>query len=212
MSPAEPGPARGGADERLRLFIAVLPPKAVLAALAEAQAALELSLRATEKASHPRWVRPEGIHLTLRFLGDTPAEGIPAIERAMAAVAATTSPHVLRLGDLGTFGGRRPRVVWAGLSGAVAELQACALALAGALAQAGLAEDPRGWRPHLTLARAPARAGRAQREALRAAVADAPSLPPLPIPIRELHLIRSVLGPGGARYSTLAVVKFTARP
>ena len=214
MHPPEDRTDGAPAPAGLRLFIAVQPPPDVRDALRTARAGLERALR-TAEASLPtgaaqgpplrlRWVRPEAIHLTLRFLGQTPAAQLPAIERALATAAAATPAHTLRLQALGSFGGRRPRVVWANLGGAVAELEACARALNAALAGAGLPAEARELRPHLTLARVPDRAGRARRAALLAAIDDAGTLPPLPIPVRELHLIQSVLSPGGARYATLA--------
>ena len=63
-----------------------------------------------------RWVRPEGIHLTLKFLGDVEQSRLSDIERALCGACTLHVPFGLRFGDLGCFpNSRRPRVVWVGI-------------------------------------------------------------------------------------------------
>ena len=195
-------PAGGGGSSRL--FIAAVPPPAVRDALVAAQDALR-ACRASGAGPRVRWVRPEVMHLTLRFLGETPGDRAPAIGRALAATAAASAPIDLRLGALGTFGGRRPRVVWVGLEGDLAALDACAAMLNRSLAAAGFPDDPRPLRPHLTLARVPGRGGREAYARLLSLVAAAASSQPAAAGFRveALELIRSELRPAGPRYTTL---------
>ena len=196
--------ARGGAGPSSRLFIAAVPPPAVRAALAATQEALRAGLAGPGADVRLRWVRPEAIHLTLRFLGETPDDRRPAIERALAATAAAGAPIDLRLGAVGTFGGRRPRVVWAGLEGDVSALADCAAALNRALAAEGFPDEPRPLRPHLTLARVSGRPGRDAHARLLSLVAATPAPRSAAFPVDALELIRSELRPDGPRYTTLA--------
>jgi 2'-5' RNA ligase len=149
-----------------------------------------------------RYVRPEGIHLTLKFLGETPAHLVPRIGPALAEVAARATACSIELGAAGFFGSsRRPRVVWRGVAGDRACLDALAHSVDEALAAVGFTREDRGFNPHLTLARVPddlppadvARIGPAV-QALGRPSAGAFAL-------ERLSLMRSVLQRGGARYS-----------
>ena len=205
--PATDRSAAGGGGGSPRLFIAAVPPPPLRAALVAMQDALRAGTAPPCAGPRVRWVRPEAMHLTLRFLGETPGDRAPAIERALAATAAASAPIDLRLGALGTFGGRRPRVVWVGLEGDLAALDACAAMLNRSLAAEGFPDDPRPLRPHLTLARLSGRAGRDAHTRLLSlvAAAAAPSSQPAEAGFRveALELIRSELRPDGPRYTTL---------
>lgn len=187
-----------------RLFIAAALPGDVLDALAQARPALTLG---RERASLPklRWVQRERLHLTLKFLGSTPLARIEAIDAALQETAAQTAPLGLRLQGWGLFGGRRPRVVWAGLAGLPGEIERladCAARLDERLTRRDFAPERRPFRPHLTIARVPDRAPNDERLALRAAVEKLPAPAPAPWRVDELHLIRSHLG-ADAHYETL---------
>ena len=185
-------------EELLRLFVAVDLPEAVREALAR----IQQELRGRDLPGL-RWVRPEGIHLTLKFLGETPAAKVPAIEDALAA-AQGVAPFRLALGTPGTFGGRRgPRVLWLDIVGDVQRLRELQAAVEGKLAEAGFAPEQREFSPHLTLARVrqPPSPGTAERVS-RALEAVAP--PRSEFEVREVLLMRSTLKPGGAEYERLA--------
>jgi 2'-5' RNA ligase len=189
------------ADASLRLFVAIELPEDVRNMLGAAAAALE-------RAAPPRTlrlVRPEGIHLTLKFLGATPPSRVPAIVDALAPVVASRAPLSLRLGDVGSFGGRRNvRVAWIRVEGDTAPLAALAAAIDGALAQLGSAIERRPFAAHLTLARVRDEASAAQREAISSAIAALPAVEPRAIAVTHIALMRSRLGAGGARYGALA--------
>ena len=106
----------------LRLFVACELPPEMKAALTALQDALR-----RQGAPPVRWVRPEGIHLTLKFLGAVPAQRVSDICAALAPTVEGIRPLGLSLGSLGAFGGRRgARVVWVGVEGdieRVSELQ-----------------------------------------------------------------------------------------
>jgi 2'-5' RNA ligase len=183
----------------LRLFIAIELPAGVLATLND----LRHDLQREPALARLRWVRPEGIHLTLKFLGETPAERCPEIEAAVGRSVRGVPPFELQLGKLGTFGNRKsPRVLWVDLGGDVetlAELQSQVEAELGPL---GFPDDGRPFSPHLTLARVPPELAAEAAHPLADAVAshDAPRGS---IHAEELSLMRSDLQRGGAVYSQL---------
>ena len=95
----------------MRLFVAADIPPEVRARLAECQARLRGLLPV-------RWTRPEGIHLTFFFLGEAPADRLPAIESVVAGVAAEARGFRLLARGVAAFPGRgRPRVIVVGIGG-----------------------------------------------------------------------------------------------
>jgi 2'-5' RNA ligase len=192
----------------LRLFIALDLPDAWKQALAtlqnEMQAAIEAQLGPNVR---PRWVRPEGIHLTLKFLGDTAADRIEALTSALAQAVPDAPGFELTLSRVGAFNQRRsPRVILAtvAVSGENRPLLDLYDHVETWLAAAGWPRETRTFHPHLTLCRLP----RAMDDATCRAIAeiattfDAPQAPVWHVD--RVHLIRSHLGPGGARYESLA--------
>jgi 2'-5' RNA ligase len=187
-------------DERLRLFVAIDLPEDVRESLGRLQADLR-----RQGLPGLRWTRPEGVHLTLKFLGETPASSLAAIEGALArAVRGTPSFH-LALGAPGTFGNRRgPRVLWVDVEGDVKPLQQLQAAVERELAAAGFAPEERGFSPHLTLARVPQPPPPGLAERISRALA-AVAAPRGEIEVTEVVLMRSRLQPGGAVHSRVAV-------
>jgi len=193
-------------ERGLRLFVACELPPALRDALGHVQEELR-----TRGAGRLRWVRPEGIHLTLKFLGEVPAAKREAVENALAA--AIVSPFALdvSLGSLGGFGGRqRLRVVWVGLEGDVEGLVRLAVLVEEALGPLGFPRERRPFAPHLTLARVPDDVGPQEKSRLADLLETFPS-PSLPsMTLTAVSLMQSFLQPTGARYQCLAV--YPARP
>jgi len=184
----------------LRLFVACELPPEMRAALGALQEALR-----RQGAPSVRWVRPDGIHLTLKFLGSVPAERVAAICAALAPVVEGIRPLQLSLGSLGAFGGRRgARVVWVGVDGDVARVAELQRRVETALAPLGFPTEDRAFSPHLTLARVPDHVGGAERERLWDLTKTLATPEAAPVTIREMSLMRSILGPGGAVYERLA--------
>jgi len=183
-----------------RLFVACELPGEAKEALAAVQRLLQE--RGTEGL---RWVRPEGIHLTLKFLGEVPARRLEAIERALARAVQEPFSLSVRLGRLGSFGGSTGlRVVWVGLEGDVEELARLAARVEGALDPLGFPRERRPFAAHLTLARVKEGASPQDRRRLFELVR---SLEPPPLPgatLETVSLMQSTLEPGGARYQCLA--------
>ena len=187
-------------DERLRLFVAIDLPEDVRESLGR----LQNDLRRHDLPSL-RWTRPEGVHITLKFLGETPASSLPAIEAALARAVRGAQPFRLALGAPGTFGNRRgPRVLWVDVEGDVKPLQQLQAAVERELAAAGFAPEERDFSPHLTLARVPQPPPPGLAERVSRALA-AVAAPRGEIQVTEVVLMRSRLQAGGAVYSRVAV-------
>jgi len=193
-------------ERGLRLFVACELPPAVRDALGHVQE--ELRARG---AGRLRWVRPEGIHLTLKFLGEVPAAKREAVENALAAAVVAPFALDVRLGSLGGFGGRqRLRVIWVGLEGDVEGLAELAALIEEALGPLGFPREGRPFAPHLTLARVPDDAGVQERSRLADLLEAFPS-PSLPsMTLTAVNLMQSFLQPTGARYQCLAA--YPAQP
>lgn len=144
---------------------------------------------------------PEGWHLTLAFLGSVEETRVDAIASALLPIAAAASPMRLSVEGLGTFGGgRRPRVLWAGIGGESQRLVDLASEVRRALAPLGFAEEARPFSPHLTLARARHPRGDVELAACRDRYADGGWGS---FELREIVLYRSELSQQGARYTPL---------
>ncbi|WP_119294750.1 RNA 2',3'-cyclic phosphodiesterase [Streptomyces sp. YIM 130001] len=136
----------------MRLFVAVLPPEAA----ADELAAEMDGLRALPGADGLRWTEWAGWHFTLAFLGEVPEGVLPGLDSRLARAAGRTAPFPLALRGGGSFG---DRALWAGAGGDHGALRRLAERVEVAAREAGVddREDPYGFRPHLTLARAAGR-------------------------------------------------------
>lgn len=180
----------------MRLFIALPLPPAVIAELAAVQRRLRPA------APSVRWADPAGIHLTLQFLGEAPAEQAPPLLAALAAIA--PPPFELHLARLGAFPGpQRPRVVWAGITGATGALADLQLAVLAATTPLGFVPEARPFSPHLTLGRVRPDARPEQTRALADLLARAAPPAPVAWPGGAPRLYQSTLTPQGAVYTLL---------
>jgi 2'-5' RNA ligase len=182
----------------MRLFVALDIPEDVRSAIGALAAKLRPACR------NARWVRIEGLHVTLKFIGETSAEKTEVIKSALAAVPGRV-PIPMNFRGLGFFPNeRRPRVLWAGIE-AGSELAALAAAVETTLDPLGIPREERHFSPHLTLARFDTPRG---LDALHAAVEMASLLEFGGTTAKEFHLYQSVLKPGGAEYTRLATFSF----
>jgi 2'-5' RNA ligase len=188
--------------DTVRAFIAIELDKRLCGKLGE----LQDRLRADVPSGLVRWVRPEAMHLTLKFLGDVPVEQVPAIAQAMRQACDKHPPFAGTLSELGCFpNADRPRVVWVGIqdvSGVLAVLQRD---VDRAVAALGFEPERRRFHPHLTLGRVKSR----DREAV-AVLGEYISRARVKvgtIQANAVHLMRSDLLPGGAVYTELAAAK-----
>lgn len=194
----------GSADAVLRLFVAIELPDAWKEALAAYQEGLQRRLDGSGGSLRVRFVRPEGIHLTLKFLGETGSDRLATVEAALALAVPAPPRFRISVGCVGSFSDRRaPRIIWAGLEGETGALSLLAERVETRLAAAGFQREGRAFQPHLTLARLPQALTAAQRETAARVSAEValPRTPPLIV--QQVSLMRSQLGPGGARYECL---------
>ncbi len=148
-----------------------------------------------------RWVRPELLHVTLKFLGEITPEQTPALQALAAAAAEGVSPFELVLDTTGAFPNlERPRVVWAGAEAIPDPLATLHARLNGALADWGFKPE-REFTPHVTLGRVKHGNPRALSELGRRV--EAASFKPLKVRVGRVTLMESVRGRGGPRYQPL---------
>ncbi len=159
-----------------------------------------------------RWVRPESLHVTLKFIGERPDEDVDRIKQTLATIDADRIE--IRLCGYGFFpGAREPRVFWIGID-AGSELASLAGTVDAKLASLGIPKEEHPFSPHLTLARGARGSGSPRRQKK-----DGPNsvfqrlqekLAALPAPefgtmtAHEFFLYQSQLAPGGSRYTRLA--------
>lgn len=187
----------------IRCFIAIELSQELLERLADVQAAL----RQDDWMDQVRWVRPEGIHLTLKFLGNVPEERITAINQAIreAIAAAGVGPFTLQAAGLGTFPNfRRPAVIWVGVQDDTQELQRLQEAIEAAMERLGFQREERPFHPHLTLGRVNRRAGSGYRRKLGEVLQARQVGDVGRIRVEAVSLMRSQLHPQGAVYTQLA--------
>ena len=181
-----------------RLFLAISLPEPIRLGLIAAAAGVR---GATESV---RWARAEGLHLTLVFLGARPAEQVDEIAGAAGAACAEARPFSLTVGGHGCFPSpARARVLWVGLEGETAALISLQQAIRAALVAARLVEPGERFTPHLTMGRVRETTGSPARADLGHRWLALPSPEPAAFLVREVHLINSVLGPEGSRYTSL---------
>ena len=180
-------------DETVRTFVAILPSAQLHRACADVAAA--------GRGLPVRWVRPESVHLTLKFLGDVGMNGVPAIHQALRQAAAGLPPFSVAARGLGCFpNATRPRVLWMGLDDAQGKLLELHHRIEPTLAALGIPLEERPFRPHLTLARA--RATRVGRE-VDAFLNEYSNRTFGHLVVSQVHLMRSDLDAKGAVYTRL---------
>ncbi len=186
---------------RIRLFIAVDTPPAI-----RAQAAgVRDSLRASQ--ADVRWEPDEKLHCTLKFLGETDQEKVPAIVAALEAIGADTDAIRVRYTGLGCFPDRRdPRIIWIGLDDPDGTLKQLHDAIDVRLTPLGFEPEQRMFHAHLTLGRVKGR--RNIRNLL--ANLETITFETEPVTIREIEMVKSELNPGGSRYTILKTIPLRA--
>jgi 2'-5' RNA ligase len=188
--------------EQIRSFVAIELSDQLKTELGQVQE----SLKSKGIADQVRWVKPQGIHLTLKFLGNVPADSVKGISLAVDQASRGSVPFDINLGGVGCFPTtRRPNVVWIGVEGDTAALVELHGKIEASLSRLGYPEERREYTPHLTLGRVHRRVGSRDRRRLGSLV-HAHSIEPLSgMRVCEVSLMRSQLSPSGARYSRLAV-------
>jgi len=175
----------------VRLFVAAELPAQLRAAFASVQ---------EEMAGAPlsvRWVRPEGIHLTLKFLGEVGEARLAEIQTTLRESGAAIAPFVLEAAGASVFPARgAPRLVWVEVRGNLPAARRLAAAIDSAATRVGFPPETREFRPHLTLGRVKGPGRGDWRAILERAGLQATG----EFEVSEHVLFESRLGPGGAVY------------
>ncbi|HUT73823.1 MAG TPA: RNA 2',3'-cyclic phosphodiesterase [Armatimonadota bacterium] len=178
----------------MRAFIAVNMGDDLRRALAQAQERLRAS------GADVKWVRPEGIHLTLKFLGEVDDDRVPAIAEAVAAAVTPRARFRLRVEGIGGFPSpTAPRVIWAGVKDGARELGELARRVEDALEPLGFAREQREFSAHVTLGRCRSPRGRPElaarmREQIERQLGE--------MEVARVELMRSDLRPTGPIYTS----------
>jgi len=179
----------------IRSFLAIDLPAVVKDRLDEFVAQLKPG------TSGIKWVNPDQVHLTLKFFGSIPQETVDQISAVVAETVHKCRPFDLNLHGVGGFPNiRRPRVIWAGLGGNREALKNLWGLLEEAFLGMGIPRETRPFNPHLTLGRN--KTG-APNEKLFLSLSHWNEPDSEPFVVRDLHLYKSDLKPGGPIYSIL---------
>lgn len=186
-------------NEKVRAFVAADLSDRVKSAVSEVAEQLRQA-----RLPSVRPVNPEGIHLTVKFLGDVPTNSVPGVIDAVSGAARQIEPFHIELGAVGVFPDRgSPRTLWVGFTGDLDPLRQMHRLVDEAAAGLGFTKERRLFRPHLTLARV--RDG-ASADARRSAIEAAErcwNARGLRFEVNAVSLIESFLSPKGARYEPL---------
>jgi 2'-5' RNA ligase len=183
----------------LRSFIAIEIPAAIQKAIAENTASIKNAL----PKPLIRWVAPQNVHLTLKFLGDVSSANLNRLAETLKGEAALHEPFSISVGGLGAFPNpRRARVLWIGLDAppALATLQR---GVDAAALQLGYPREERPFSPHLTIGRVAQTASASDLQHIRAALESTKVGDLGTIRAQAIHIFKSSLQPGGSVYTLL---------
>lgn len=168
---------------------------------------LKLQEELKKSQAQVKWVRPEGTHLTLKFLGNVEGEKILEIEEAVAKKTKDCSPFLLSLGCLGVFPDlRHPRVIWVGVEEGAFEVKELAKKVEKALLSLGFKKEGRPFSPHLTLGRVK---GPKNIEGLKEILSRLKTKKISSLNVDRIEIVKSQLTQQGAIYTTLGKLQLT---
>jgi 2'-5' RNA ligase len=187
-----------------RVFFAVELSQEIAAGVRRIQEGLKAH------APSVRWVRPEGIHLTLKFLGEVDSDRVEGIVHKAEDGVQAVRPFNLGLRRCGGFpNAKNPRVIWIGVDDPSGELKKVQTRVEEGMEELGFVREGREYAPHLTLGRL--HPGKGKETIARAL--DAIKESDLgTMEVREICLFRSQLKPTGAEYTKLKVIPLRDRP
>ncbi len=192
-------------NEQIRSFIAIELTDDLKSGLLRLQSEMKSSGYAFVK-----WVAPEGIHLTLKFLGNIPAVKLAEMSTALAKASEGITHFQLETTGLGAFPNlNRPNVFWLGVGGDINKLTSLQKRVDDVLEPEGFPKEKRAFTPHLTLARIRETASLQNRRDFGELVRKTSFSSTYKIAVTSINLMRSQLLPGGAVYSRLAEVKLS---
>ncbi|MBE3117991.1 MAG: RNA 2',3'-cyclic phosphodiesterase [Candidatus Atribacteria bacterium] len=183
----------------LRSFVAVEIPAEIQSALARSTAPLQKAL----PKPLIRWVAPQNVHLTLKFLGDVSPTNLERLAEALKAEAVAHETFSMSVGGLGAFPTpRRARIIWIGLE-APASLMALLRGVEAVTARLGYASEDRPFSPHLTIGRVGQNVSGTDFQRIRTALEGATVGALGTLRVDAVHIFKSDLQPGGSVYTHL---------
>jgi 2'-5' RNA ligase len=193
--------------ETIRTFIAIELTDALHRALADAEAQFERD----RAARFVRWVAPENIHITLKFLGDVDTDRMSDLPRALADACAGSAPFIMAIGGAGAFPNtRRPNVVWIGARGQIEIAARLAQKIDATCVALGFAREERPFAPHLTLGRVKRDASPSERQLVGAMIENVKIGDLGELRVERVSVMKSELKPTGSVYSRLHVIELQA--
>ncbi len=190
--------------EQIRAFIAIELPDELKVKLRQLGAGLP-----ARQATWLKWVDPDSIHLTLKFLGNIPADRTDEILLAMEKATREVPSFQLEVKDLGVFPNpKRVQVAWVGISGEIDKLGPLQQRLESNLALLGFAPETRPFTPHLTLARVRNQASPEEQRKFGELITGTRFEAGI-IKVTAISLMRSQLTRAGAIYSRIGLAKLS---
>lgn len=178
----------------VRLFVAWLLDDPVIAALSRIQKTLANSCDGV------RWINPQQLHMTVKFLGDIPDSDVTRVSEAVDRGAAKCTPFTISLCGCGCFPPRGPvRIVWIGAEETTGTIIQSAKEIIGELVDVGFEPEPREWSPHITI-------GRVRDDRSHGGIRDAveaSSLETLHQSVQSVSVMSSVLSKQGPTYTAI---------
>jgi len=192
----------------VRAFIAIEVPQAVRQILAETIREL-----ADQVPGNVRWVTPQGIHLTLKFLGDIPTDDSGKILEALRSPIQQVPAFWVQVSGLGMFpNARRPRVLWAGVEVQQESLSSLQQRVEDTLAQMDYPTEKQTFSPHITMGRVRDGVSPGARRRIIQAISKASSVSRVvsePWAVDQVHLFRTTFTPNGSIYTSMGSVSLT---
>jgi 2'-5' RNA ligase len=183
--------------EGIRSFIAIEVPLPLQARIGELQQEMK------RLDTDVKWVRPGGVHLTLRFLGTVPKEILEEIALAISPLISLKKPFDLRICGLGCFpSSRNPRVIWLGIDRGSEQVSCLQETIEKKMVGIVLPSERRPFRPHLTIGRIRSLRGKG---ALAQAIEMDQHVEIGAFQAKEIILFQSELSPTGAVYTKLNI-------
>ncbi len=184
----------------IRTFISIDLPEGMKEGISGLQGRLR------SRGGHIGWVRPEAIHLTLKFLGEIDEKEIPDIETAIRRVTKDFVPFYLRTMGLGLFPSiKKPRIIWLGINGEGDNLLRLQSRIEEEMEKIGHPREKRGFKPHLTIGRVRDPSG---LKGLIDAIQSEREIELGGFKAEEVLIMRSDMRPEGSIYTRLFEIKF----
>jgi 2'-5' RNA ligase len=192
-------------EQYIRSFIAVELPAALKAVLGKYKDEMAPASREFVK-----WVSPDGIHVTLKFLGNINSGLVDKITLSIEQACTGMAPFMLETDIMGGFPNlKQPRVLWLGMHGDVDKMRLLQTRIDDRLVALGFEKEKREFTPHITLARIREKAGSSDRLKFGALLTGRSAGFKHMIQVEGVNLMQSRLQPGGSVYTRLASVKLS---